>query len=63
CDFKGHNMILNLLHFATLAFALGKLEPPAGKIIFGAWVDNSNAPVSGGDSPAAFNSRIGFNAG
>ncbi|KAJ3057155.1 hypothetical protein HDU99_007292, partial [Rhizoclosmatium hyalinum] len=39
------------------------LEPAAGKIIFGAWLDNSNAPVSGGDTPLAYNSRIGFNAG
>ncbi|KAJ3010351.1 UNVERIFIED_CONTAM: hypothetical protein HDU68_002177 [Siphonaria sp. JEL0065] len=43
--------------------ALGKLEPPAGKLLFGAWVDTSNAPVSGGDSHSAFNKRIGFNTG
>ncbi|KAJ3021422.1 UNVERIFIED_CONTAM: hypothetical protein HDU68_009632 [Siphonaria sp. JEL0065] len=45
-------------------------EPIDGKVIFGAWVDSENAdtaPIAsgthGGDSPVAFNNRLGFNAG
>ncbi|KAI9344055.1 glycoside hydrolase superfamily [Obelidium mucronatum] len=48
---------------APLASALAKLEPPTGKLVFGAWLDTSNGPVSGGDSHASFNKRIGFNTG
>ncbi|KAJ3015746.1 UNVERIFIED_CONTAM: hypothetical protein HDU68_012584 [Siphonaria sp. JEL0065] len=44
-------------------YAADKLVPPNGKIVFGAWLDTSSGPVSGGDSHAAFNRRIGFNTG
>ncbi|KAJ3340036.1 hypothetical protein HDU83_007280 [Entophlyctis luteolus] len=43
--------------------ALEKLEPSDGKLIIGAWYDSSTGPVSGNDTAAAFNSRIGYNAG
>ncbi|KAJ3227076.1 hypothetical protein HDU81_006948 [Chytriomyces hyalinus] len=54
---------LHLLPLITLsAYALGKLEPADGKLLFGAWIDTSSIPISGGDSPGAFNERIGFHA-
>ncbi|KAI9344057.1 glycoside hydrolase superfamily [Obelidium mucronatum] len=56
--------IFNLvLHIVPCLSALAKLEPPNEKLIFGAWIDTSNGPFSGGDSFAAFNDRIGFNTG
>ncbi|KAJ3133541.1 hypothetical protein HK100_004298 [Physocladia obscura] len=48
---------------ARFVESLGKLEPEDGTVIFGAWVDDSNAPVSGGDSISALNKRIGYNVG
>ncbi|KAJ3071389.1 hypothetical protein HDU98_005419 [Podochytrium sp. JEL0797] len=44
-------------------------EPADGKIIWGAWVDTTNAKdayqfgTAGGDSPSSFNKRLGQNAG
>ncbi|TPX74274.1 hypothetical protein CcCBS67573_g04455 [Chytriomyces confervae] len=57
-------LLLSLLlpFIITPVFALGKLEPADGKLLFGAWIDTSSEPQSGGDSPFAFNSRIGFRA-
>ncbi|KAI9331740.1 glycoside hydrolase superfamily [Obelidium mucronatum] len=52
-----------LASIASCTLALTKYEPPDGKLVFGAWVDTSNAHVSGRDSHLAFNKRIGFNAG
>ncbi|KAI8614581.1 glycoside hydrolase superfamily [Chytriomyces sp. MP71] len=47
--------------------ALGKLEPPDGRVIVGFWFDgnpgNTNTSLSGGDSSSAVNKRIGLNAG
>ncbi|KAI8830224.1 glycoside hydrolase superfamily [Chytriomyces cf. hyalinus JEL632] len=55
--------LLTFLPFIiTTVYALGKLEPADGKLLFGAWIDTSSEPQSGGDSPFAFNSRIGFRA-
>ncbi|KAJ3402018.1 hypothetical protein HDU80_005514 [Chytriomyces hyalinus] len=53
-------LLLPLVAFSV--HALGKLEPAEGKLLFGAWVDTSSIPISGGDSPGAFNDRIGFHA-
>ncbi|KAJ3021276.1 UNVERIFIED_CONTAM: hypothetical protein HDU68_009708 [Siphonaria sp. JEL0065] len=57
---------LSMLLYTILSlhmYAADKLVPPEGKIVFGAWLDTSSSPVSGGDSHAGFNKRIGFNAG
>ncbi|KAI9339534.1 glycoside hydrolase superfamily [Zopfochytrium polystomum] len=45
--------------------ALGLYEPADGKVILAAWVDpeDPRSSPSGGDSPSAFNSRLGLNAG
>ncbi|KAI9344256.1 hypothetical protein BDR26DRAFT_893869 [Obelidium mucronatum] len=65
------------MHLPTLVVALllqlsvataTLYEPADGKIIFGAWVDSEDALAAGnigvvGDSPAAFNRRLGKNAG
>ncbi|KAJ3398621.1 hypothetical protein HDU80_008726 [Chytriomyces hyalinus] len=53
---------------ATKLAAATLYEPADGKIIFGAWVETEAAstvgPVTlGGDTPSAFNTRLGQNAG
>ncbi|KAJ3074305.1 hypothetical protein HDU98_011569 [Podochytrium sp. JEL0797] len=42
---------------------VGKNLPPNNKIIFGAWYDPTAGAVSGNDSAAAINQRLGFNLG
>ncbi|KAJ3383111.1 hypothetical protein HDU84_003813 [Entophlyctis sp. JEL0112] len=56
-------MLTILLAFVPAALSLAKLEPADGRLVFGAWLDTSSDAVSGNDSFAAFNRRIGFNAG
>ncbi|KAI9344067.1 glycoside hydrolase superfamily [Obelidium mucronatum] len=56
-------MAVILLLVLFLSASAAKLVPPDDKIIFGAWLDTSSGPVSGNDSPSAFNKRIGFNTG
>ncbi|KAJ3398619.1 hypothetical protein HDU80_008724 [Chytriomyces hyalinus] len=53
---------------ATKLAAATLYEPADGKIIFGAWVETEAAstvgPITlGGDTPSAFNTRLGQNAG
>ncbi|ORY37611.1 glycoside hydrolase [Rhizoclosmatium globosum] len=56
------SIILALLA-SSLVQGLAKLEPADGKLIFGAWFDSSTGPVSGGETAASFNKKIGFNSG
>ncbi|KAI9346460.1 glycoside hydrolase superfamily [Obelidium mucronatum] len=48
-------MLLRVMLLAATAFALAPLEPPAGKLIFGAWYDRNLS-----DTPSAVNSRFGY---
>ncbi|KZT52980.1 glycoside hydrolase family 26 protein [Calocera cornea HHB12733] len=55
-------LLLSLLSVAAAQNATTSLalnEPPDGQLYLGAWIDTG---VSSGDSPLAFNSRIGRNA-